>query len=34
MGQWREDLSEDQVKQIVSDHREQMERFGYLPQGY
>ena len=33
-GQWREDLSEDQVKQVVCDHREQMERFGYVPDGY
>ncbi len=34
VGQWREALSEEQVAQIVADHREQMERFGYLPQGY
>jgi hypothetical protein len=34
VGQWREDLSEDQVKQVVCDHREQMERFGYVPDGY
>ncbi len=34
IGQWREGLSEDQVKQVVSDHRDQMERFGYVPDGY
>lgn len=34
VGQWRDDLSENQVKQVVSDHRDQMERFGYLPDGY
>lgn len=33
-GQWREELSEDQVRQIVSDHRTQMERFGYVPEGF
>lgn len=32
--QWREKLSEDQIRRIVSDHREQMERFGYVPKGY
>ncbi|MCZ6617779.1 MAG: sulfotransferase domain-containing protein [Gammaproteobacteria bacterium] len=32
--QWKEVLSEDQVGKIVSDHREQMERFGYVPEGY
>jgi hypothetical protein len=34
VGQWKEALSEDQVGKIVSDHREQMERFGYVPDGY
>lgn len=34
VGQWREALSEDQVRRVVSDHREQMERFGYVPEGY
>ncbi len=33
-GQWREVLSDDQIKRIVSDHREQMERFDYVPSGY
>jgi hypothetical protein len=31
VGQWREVLTADQVNRIVSDHREQMARFGYLP---
>ena len=33
IGQWRQDLSEEQVRRVVSQHREQMERFGYLPEG-
>ena len=33
-GQWRKVLSEEQVRRIVSDHREQMKRFKYLPKGY
>lgn len=33
-GTWRNVLSEDQIKRIVSDHREQMKRFKYLPKGY
>jgi hypothetical protein len=33
-GQWKEALSEQQVRRVVSDHREQMERFGYVPDGY
>ncbi len=33
-GQWKDVLSDGQVKRIVSDHREQMERFGYVPEGY
>lgn len=32
--EWREVLSEDQVRQIVDTHREQMTRFGYVPEGY
>jgi hypothetical protein len=27
---WREILTEKQIKQIISDHREMMEKFGYL----
>jgi hypothetical protein len=30
-GQWRERLNPQQVERIVSDHHEQMARFGYLP---
>jgi len=33
-GQWRHDLTPEQVQRIVSDHREQMERFGYVPAEY
>jgi hypothetical protein len=31
LGQWRQVLSKSQIDQVVSDHHEQMERFGYLP---
>ena len=31
-GQWREILTAAQVDRVVNDHREQMTRFGYLPQ--
>lgn len=34
IGQWRENMSEDQIRQVISDHREQMERFGYVPADY
>ena len=34
IGQWREDLTDAQVRRIISDHREQMERFGYIPEDY
>jgi hypothetical protein len=33
-GTWRTALSEEQVARLVADHREQMERFGYVPDGY
>ncbi|MEE8506681.1 MAG: sulfotransferase domain-containing protein [Kiloniellales bacterium] len=33
-GQWRKVLSEEQIKRIISDHREQMERFDYVPKGH
>lgn len=33
-GQWREDLTEMQVRQIISDQRTQMQRFGYVPKEY
>jgi hypothetical protein len=32
--QWRQLLSEDQVRRIVDYHREQMAKFCYLPKGY
>lgn len=32
--QWREALSREQVRRIVADHREQMQRFKYVPAGY
>jgi hypothetical protein len=32
-GQWRKVLSKEQVAAIVAAHREQMERFGYVPEG-
>jgi hypothetical protein len=32
-GQWRKVLSKEQIAAIVSAHREQMERFGYVPEG-
>ena len=32
-GGWREELTADQVERIVARHREQMQRFGYLPDG-
>ncbi|MAB12737.1 sulfotransferase domain-containing protein [Parvibaculum sp.] len=34
VGQWREELTEKQIRRIISDHREQMERFGYIPEDY
>lgn len=32
-GQWRHELSQQQISQIVADNREQMARFGYVPDG-
>jgi hypothetical protein len=32
-GMWKQKLTGKQVDRIVADHREQMARFGYLPQG-
>jgi hypothetical protein len=32
-GQWRDALNDEQVARIVADHREQMARFGYVPEG-
>lgn len=33
-GGWREKLTPEQVRRIVADHREQMARFNYIPDGY
>ena len=33
-GQWREELSDAQIRRIISDHRVQMQRFGYIPEEY
>ena len=33
-GQWRRDLTADQVRRMVETHRTQMERFGYIPPEY
>jgi hypothetical protein len=33
-GQWRTLLSREQVQRIVADHREQMEHFAYVPEGF
>jgi hypothetical protein len=32
--QWRDVLSREQVQRIVDDHREQMQRYKYVPAGY
>ena len=32
--QWREKLSEAQVRRLVEEHRAQMARFNYIPEGY
>lgn len=34
VGEWREVLSDDQVRRIVDAHQQQMARFGYLPDGF
>ncbi len=33
-GAWRDTLTDDQIAAIVDTHREQMERFGYVPDGF
>ena len=33
-GEWKDVLSEEQVAAICNNHRDQMTRFGYLPEGY
>ena len=32
--QWRDKLNDAQIRRIVNDHRAQMARFDYIPQGY
>ena len=32
--QWREGLLQEQIAKLIADHREQMERFGYVPPGH
>lgn len=32
-GGWREELTSEQARRVVERHREQMQRFGYLPEG-
>jgi hypothetical protein len=32
-GQWKKVLTKEQIAAIVDTHREQMARFGYLPEG-
>jgi hypothetical protein len=34
MNQWRDVLSREQVQGVIDAHREQMQRFGYVPAGY
>ncbi len=33
-GGWRDVLGDKQIEKIITDHREQMERFNYVPAGY
>ncbi len=33
-GQWRDELTDAQVAAVVGQHRTQMARFGYVPEGY
>lgn len=32
--QWREELTPAQIRRIIANHREQMTRFGYIPEDY
>jgi hypothetical protein len=34
VGQWRDVLTPEQVAAVVAAHRQQMARFGYVPEGY
>ena len=33
-GGWRNQLSDEQIRRLVADHREQMERFDYVPKSH
>ena len=33
-GAWRKQLNGGQIRRLLTDHREQMERFDYVPKGY
>ncbi len=33
-GGWKNTLNDEQIRRVVRAHREQMQRFGYIPQGY
>jgi hypothetical protein len=34
VNEWRDVLDRVQVQRVVEAHREQMQRFGYVPAGY
>lgn len=34
INEWRETLSREQVQRVINAHRQQMQRFGYMPAGY
>ena len=34
VNEWRETLSREQAQRVIDAHREQMQRFGYVPAGY
>jgi hypothetical protein len=34
VGAWQQELSEEQARRIVERHRNQMMRFGYVPEGW
>ena len=34
VNEWRETLGREQVQRVIDAHREQMQRFGYVPAGF
>ena len=34
MNEWRDVLTREQAARVIATHREQMQRFGYVPAGY